>query len=63
MVNTLSAYCVVQQCCASMRGSRKFCQGGSHFDNFFFIKLLASSERVHKNCELPDEIYNICECL
>ena len=27
------------------------------------IKLLASSERVHNNCELPDEIYNICECL
>ena len=47
-----------------MHGSRKFYQRGSHFDKlFFYIELLASSERVHINCELPDEIYNICECL
>ena len=40
-----------------------FVRGVLTLTTFFLIKLLASSERVHKNCELPDEIYNICECL
>ena len=30
----------LQRLSASMRGSRKFCQRGSNFDNNFFFKLM-----------------------
>ena len=29
----------------------------------YIKKLLVSPLRVHNNCELPVEIYNICKCL
>ena len=31
--------------------------------DLFIFKKLASSERVHNNCELLVGFYNICECM